>query len=102
MHHAGLSSLGAKYASDIEFPYSKIPEVGRKLLFEMAEFARQMDRFSNVDDALNELPTFLGEGIDPELFFQLTKRHVAEFEDYVRRRTDQSLQQSLGIVHPMT
>jgi len=97
MNHAGLSSHDALYVNDIELPFARIPKEGRKLLFEMAEFARQIDKFSNVDDAFNDFPQFFIEDVDPAMLFDMAKRHVAQFRDFLVQRAHQTLRQSLGL-----
>ena len=95
MNYAGLSEQDARYADDIELPYSKIPNEGKKLLFEMADFARQIDKCSNVDDALIEFPQFYIEDVDPAMLFDMAKRQVAQFKDFVRQRAHQTLRSCL-------
>jgi 7-cyano-7-deazaguanine synthase in queuosine biosynthesis len=97
MNYAGLSDQDARYADDIELPYTEIPNEGRKLLFEMADFARQIDKCSNVDEALNEFPQFYIEGVDPAMLFDMAKRQVAQFKDFLRQRAHQTLRVNLGL-----
>jgi 7-cyano-7-deazaguanine synthase in queuosine biosynthesis len=97
MNYAGLSDRDARYADDIELPYAKIPNKGRKLLFEMADFARQIDKCSNIDEALNEFPQFYIEGVDPAMLFDMAKRQVAQFKDFLRQRAHQTLRANLGL-----
>jgi 7-cyano-7-deazaguanine synthase in queuosine biosynthesis len=97
VHYANIWSSDASYAEDIVADYSKIPEEGRKLLFEMMDFARQMDKCSSVEDVFNEFPQFFIEGVDPALLFDMTKRHVAQFKDFLAQRAHQSLRQNLGL-----
>lgn len=96
IHRAGITE-DAKYANDIEQDYARIPEEGRKLLFEMAEFAREIDRFSTVDEALSEFHEFMVEDYDPATLFEMTKRQVAQFEKYVQTKTHVTLRDKLGI-----
>jgi hypothetical protein len=63
----------------------------------MADFARQIDKCSNVDDALVEFPQFYIEGVDPAMLFDMAKRQVAQFKDFVRQRAHQTLRQNLGL-----
>jgi len=98
MHHANLWSNDAKYAQDITAPYSAIPEAARKLLFEMMDFARRIDKCSTVDDVFIEFPEFfIGEDVDPSMLFDTTKRHVAQFKNFLVERAHQTLRQNLGL-----
>ena len=97
MNYAGLYEQDARYADDIELAYPKIPNEGKKLLFEMADFARQIDKCANVDDALIEFPQFYIEGVDPAMLFDMAKRQVAQFKDFLRQRAHQTLRQNLGL-----
>jgi hypothetical protein len=97
-HHAGLSKNDALYQGDITGSYAKIPEDGKKMLLEMMDFSRQMEKFSNVNDALLEVPQFyVGESIDPAALFETAKRQVAQFRDFLVNECDQSLRQSLRV-----
>ena len=98
IHNANLWDDDATYANHITAPYADIPEDGRKLLFEMMDFSRQMDKCSTVDDVFNEFPQFfIGEDVDPVLLFDMTKRYVAQFKEFLAQRAHQSLRQNLGL-----
>jgi len=97
MHHANLWNNDAKYSKDVTAPFPKIPEEGVKLLFEMMDFARQMDKCSAIDDVFIEFPQFFIEDIDPIMLFDMTKRHVVQFKDFLMQKAHQSLRQYLGL-----
>lgn len=98
VHYANLWNHDALYAQDITAEYSKISEEGRKLIFEMMDFARQIDKFPSVDEALNEFPQFYsGETVSPPKLFDMVKRHVFQFKDFLIKRCHKSLSQSLQL-----
>jgi hypothetical protein len=88
----------AQYKDNIAGAYTQIPEEGRKLLFEMMDFARQIDKYSDVNDAFNEFPQFYnGEAGNPKQLFDTAKRQVEQFKDFLAKRADPSLKQNLHI-----
>lgn len=97
IHTANIWASDAKYADDITSTYAKIPQEGQKLLFEMMDFARQIDNCPTVDDVFNVFPQFFVEDVDPALLFDMTKRHVAQFKDFLVKRAHQTLRQNLGL-----
>ncbi len=96
IHHAHITT-DARYNNDVEAEYSLVPEAGRKLLFEMAEFAREIDRFSTVDEAFSEYQEFWVEGRDPSDLFEMTQRQVAQFKQYVKSKFHSTFRSKLGI-----
>lgn len=98
IHSANLWSHDTFYAEDVTLEYLKIPEEGKKLIFEMMDFARQIDKFSSVDEALNEFPQFYsGEVISPQELFDMVKRHTVQFKDFLIKRCHKSLRQNLQL-----
>lgn len=98
IHNANLWDHDALYAQDITSAYSKIPEEGKKLMLEMMDFARQIGKYSNVDEALNDIPQFYcGEKISPAELFDMVKRNVAQLKDFLIKRCDKSLIQNLHL-----
>lgn len=96
--HANLWDYDATYAEDITAEYSKIPEDGRKLIFEMMDFTRQIDRIPNVYEAFNVFPEFYsGEVIDPQRLFEMAKRHSVQFKEFLISRSHRSLRQNLQL-----
>jgi hypothetical protein len=57
----------------------------------------EMDKCSTVDDVFNVFPQFFVEDVDPALLFDMTKRHVAQFKDFLVQRAHQTLRQNLGL-----
>lgn len=97
-HYANLWNNDASYAQDITTPYSRIPEEGRKLLLEMMDFSRQIEKIPNVNEAFNVFPQFYsGEIVDPQKLFEMVKRHVVQFKDFLARRCHRSLRQNLQL-----
>jgi len=98
IHHANLWNKDTEYAEHITAEYSKIPEEAKKLLLEMMDFSRVMDRCSSVDDVFNEFPQFfIGEDVDPAMLFEMTKRQVSQFKDCLTQRCHPSLRQGLRL-----
>ncbi len=98
IHYANLWDHDAKYAKDITAPYQNIPEEGRKLLFELMDFMRQIDKCPTLDDVFNEFPQFfLQEDADPVQLFGMTKRHVDQFKAFIVQRADPTLRPTLGL-----
>jgi len=98
IHYANLWNYDALYADDITSAYSNIPGEGRKIIFEMMDFARQIDKYPHLDEALNEIPEFYcGEVINPEQLFEMAKRNVTQFKDFLITRCDKSLLQNLKL-----
>lgn len=98
IHYANLWNQDAPYADDITTPYSEIPEEGRKLLFEMMDFSRQIEKIPNVNEAFNVFPQFYsGEQVDPQQLFEMVKRFTAQFKDFLTVRCHKSLRQKLGL-----
>lgn len=97
-HYANLWNYDAPYVQSVTAQYSRIPEEGRKLIFEMMDFARRIDKFSSVDKAFNEFPQFYpGEMVNPQDLFDMVKRHVAQFKDFLINRCHRSLRQQLQL-----
>jgi len=98
INYSNLWSDDAQYKDDITDVYAQIPREGKKLLFEMMDFARQIDKYSNVNEASIEFPQFYaGETIDPGQLFDTAKRQGDQFKDFLTKRADQSLKQSLHV-----
>jgi len=97
IHYANLWGNDTRYAKNIAADYSKIPKEAKELLFEMMEFSREMDKCSTVDDVFNVFPQFFVEDVDPALLFDMAKRHVAQFKDFLVKRAHQTLRQNLGL-----
>jgi hypothetical protein len=88
----------AQYKDNITGAYAQVPEEGRKLLFEMMDFARQIDKYSDVNEALMEFPQFYnGEAGNPSQLFDTAKRQVDQFKDFLAKRADPSLKENLHI-----
>lgn len=97
-HHANLWNYDALYEQDITAAYSKIPEEGRKLMFEMMDFSRQIGRIPNVYDAFNVFPQFYSGGmVDPQKLFEMVERQVVQLKDFLTRRCHISLRQNLQL-----
>lgn len=98
INYANLWSDDAQYKDDVTGVFAQIPEEGKKLLFEMMDFARQIDKFSDVNEAFIEFPQFyVGETVDPSQLFDTAKRQVDQFKDFLAKRADPSLRQSLHV-----
>jgi hypothetical protein len=98
IHHGNLWNDDAVYARNITGTYSRIPEEARKLLLEMTDFSRQIEHCTSLDDLSMEFPQFfMGDDADPAMLFEMTKRHVAEFKEFVEQRCHSTLRQSLGL-----
>jgi 7-cyano-7-deazaguanine synthase in queuosine biosynthesis len=96
IHYANLSDNDALYQNDITGSYAQIPEDGKKMLLEMMDFARQIETFSNVNEAFLEFPQFyVGETVNPDALFDMVRRQVTQFNDFLKRKADQSIRQSL-------
>lgn len=97
-HYANLWNNDALYAQDITTEYSKIPEEGRKLIFEMMDFSRQIERIPTVYEAFNVFPEFYsGEIVDPQRLFKMAKRCAAQFRDFLINKCHRSLRQNLQL-----
>ncbi len=96
IHHAGIG-LDARYVENIEAEYATIPEDGRKLLFEMAEFYRMMKGFKTIFEALSEVNEFMVEDYDTGKLFDMTQRQLAQFKKYVDDKMHASVRDNLGL-----
>jgi len=98
VHYSDLWNYDASYETDITSEYADIPEEGRRMVFEMTDFGRQIKRLASVDEALYEFPQlYTGEIVDPRELFDMVKRHVVQFEDFLVQRCHGSLSRSLRL-----
>lgn len=98
MHYANLWDYDAKYVNDIVGEFSKLPEEGRTMLFEIMDFARRLEACATVEDATHEIPEFYIEGVDPAPLVEMTKRHLVQVKECLAQRGSSSLKQSLHLV----
>lgn len=98
VYYASLEKYDGHYQEDVTGEYSKISQEGKKILLEMFDFARQMDKFSNVDEALLEYPQFyVGESADPVALFSMVKRHNDQLRTFMSNRGHETLRQNLNL-----
>lgn len=61
-------------------------------------FARQIEKYSDVNEALVEFIQFYnGEASNPSQLFDTAKRQVDQFKDFLTKRAGQSLRQNLHV-----
>jgi 7-cyano-7-deazaguanine synthase in queuosine biosynthesis len=98
MHNAGLWNHDAKYKENILGEFSDIPEEGKKILFEIMDFARRVEACTSLDDIFIEFPQFYAdESVDPPSLVEMTRRHLKEVKECIIQRGSESLKQSLQI-----